>query len=150
MSRNSAGTFEDNTVFRLNKDMFHELDKIYLGLSLFDVPDNVQDYIIVDVTSAVNKGQKTRVEFVSESMKTKIHVYKKHEAMITHEVEEDKSHQIELDTELNAKQQPYSSQHSIENGCSCQNFVCSCCRHLKVRKVRLDDVGESLTQNSDK
>jgi hypothetical protein len=42
MSRISTHKFEDNTVFRLNKDMFDRTDKIYLGLSMFDVPEGMQ------------------------------------------------------------------------------------------------------------
>jgi len=134
MSRNTAGTFEDNTVFRLNKDMFHELDKIYLGLSLFDVPESMQDYIIVDVTNVVNKGHKARVEFVTETVRVTIHVYKRHEAMLAAEL--DDKHIIELDTTV----QDAHNVSPFEDGCSCRDVVCSCCRHLKIRKVGLDDV----------
>ena len=141
MTPNHDSTFEDNTVFRLNKDIFHETDKIYLGVSLFDVPESMQDYIIIDVTNVVNKGHKARVEFVTDAMRTKAHVYRRYESMIVHDVEE-KNHLIELDTNSIATDMHKNRQ--IENGCTCQDLVCSCCRHMKVRKVRLNDYGELL------
>lgn len=100
------------------------------------------DYIIQDVTNVVNKGQSKRVELVTDSMRTKVHVYRRHEALSTHELE-DKNHQVELDSENDE----YSSHPTIENGCTCQNSMCSCCKHLKIRKVRLDDVGKYLVND---
>jgi len=138
MRRNERYHFEDNTVFRLNNDLFNTQDKIYLGLSLFDVPEDMQDYIIVDVTDVINKGRRARIEFISETMKTKVHVYRRHEAMLT--TENDDTNMFELDTET---EHPILHQnHPIfDHGCTCKNMICSCCRHVKVaRKVRLDDI----------
>lgn len=42
MTRNLHYNFEDNTVLRISKDMVNTLDKIYLGLSLFGVPEDMQ------------------------------------------------------------------------------------------------------------
>ncbi|KAI6182078.1 hypothetical protein M3Y97_00341500 [Aphelenchoides bicaudatus] len=97
MTRNLRYTFEDNTVMRLNKGMFHTLDKIYLGLSLFDVPEDMQDYIVVDVTNVVNnKGKRARVEFITETMRVKIHVYRRNEVA---ETDNEEVNAVELDTE---------------------------------------------------
>lgn len=42
MSRNPRLFFEDNTVIRLTKDLRSTVGKVYLGLMLFDVPDDIQ------------------------------------------------------------------------------------------------------------
>lgn len=54
MTRNLRHTFEDNTVLRLNKGMFHTPDKIYLGLSLFDVPEDMQGTLI-EINRIINQ-----------------------------------------------------------------------------------------------
>lgn len=67
----------------------------------------------------------------------KVHVYRRHEV-----VEQDNSdlNAIELDTELSTNSLS-TNPETFEHGCKCEKDVCTCCRHLTVRKVRLNDIG---------
>ncbi|KAL3096463.1 hypothetical protein niasHT_029822 [Heterodera trifolii] len=72
--------FEDNTVVRLSDELRTKRGKIYLGLMLFDLPDDIQDYLVVEVTNVIRTGRRVKTEFSSDTVRIGVQVYRRNEA----------------------------------------------------------------------
>ncbi|KAI6234466.1 DUF4773 domain-containing protein [Aphelenchoides fujianensis] len=143
MTRNDRLFFQDNTVIRLNSELSNNPGKIHLGLSLFDVPDDMQAYSIIDLTQTVKRGQRAKADFISDAVKIKLHVYRRSEAALTteHGEREEAEATAELHRNTGAVEHAAEQQRAAEPaGCSCNGGTCACCRHLTIRKLRLDDL----------
>ncbi|CAD5205917.1 unnamed protein product [Bursaphelenchus okinawaensis] len=134
MIRINDRVFQDNTVIRLSPDVIAS-DKIYLGLSLLDVPEDMQKYVVADVSDVISKGRKSRMEFISETAKVILVIYKRTES---NNISDDR---VESET-LNPWEESYhhySRKHTVNEGCQCVQKDCGCCKRLTVRKIHLDD-----------
>ncbi|KAI1728339.1 hypothetical protein DdX_00510 [Ditylenchus destructor] len=148
--------FEDNTVIRLTRELLDSSGKLYLGIMLFDVPDDIQDYTVVEVTDVIHKGRRTKVEFSSETARIQVNVYKRREALLTNEVMEkdefsDTSEHIAGRTPHNRFYYGHRESHTTEldslddrdtsddEGCACAKHECGCCQHTVIRKIHLND-----------
>lgn len=146
MTRNRQYFFEDNTVIRLTRELRNVTGKLYLGVMLFDVPDDIQDYTIVDVTDVIHRDRRAKTEFSSETVRIRVHVYKRNEALLSNDIIE-QSETIDSIQPIDGR--PTSSlgsnayeQHRLRaarNGCTCATKNCGCCAHMTVRKIHLDD-----------
>jgi hypothetical protein len=87
-NKNDAYFFEDNTVIRLSRELQNVGGKLYLGVMLFDVPDDIQDYMVVEVTDVVHRDRRAKMEFSSETVKIQVNVYKRNEALLSNDVNE--------------------------------------------------------------
>jgi hypothetical protein len=166
MHRNERLFFEDNTVVRLTHELRSTRGKIYLGLKLFDVPEDMQDYVIVEVTDVIHGGRRTKTEFSSETVNIGVHVYRRSEAIIAAPTHRDADNSVlivedepQFDSNERANESsrhyhthsrnavPMSSilpsstsrQQQEENGCACETGECGCCEHMVVRKIHLND-----------
>ncbi|KAI6203644.1 hypothetical protein M3Y94_00580700 [Aphelenchoides besseyi] len=145
MARNERLYFEDNTVIRLNSDLYNTLGKVYLGLTLFDVPDDMQSaYSILDVTQAINKGHRAKADFITDTVKVRMLVYKRSEAAVITEhgerAEEEAAVEFSRNSGLAEHVRTEKDRHIEPQGCACSHRQCDCCRHLTIRKLRLDDI----------
>ncbi|CAD5208779.1 unnamed protein product [Bursaphelenchus xylophilus] len=133
MMRINDRIFQDNTVIRLSPDVL-ESDRIYLGLSLLDVPEDMQKYIVADVSDVISKGRKSRMEFTTETAKVTLVIYKRSEVSFHSEdrIEVENHNPWEITDQKQQKK-------LLEEGCHCEGKDCGCCRHLTVRKIHLDD-----------
>lgn len=123
--------FEENTIIRVAKNLPEE-SKVFLGLRLFDVPDDIQDYIVVDVTHVISKGRKARVRFQTDTAQIVIIVKQKTEEQLFSEY----AHRL---LKLRKSKPEIFNQVATENGCSCVERNCACCEHMTIRKLHLDD-----------
>jgi len=164
MHRNDRLFFEDNTVVRLTHELRSTSGKIYLGLMLFDVPDDMQDYVIVEVTDVIHGGRRTKTEFSSETVSIGVQVYRRSEAIIAAPARRDDNSVtlVEDEPQLDSSELthenrsrhyhphapnavpmssilPSSTSQQEENGCSCMTKECGCCEHMVVRKIHLND-----------
>jgi len=126
--------FEDSTVIRIARGFTASDTNIFLGIRLFDVPDDIQDYIVVDVTNVINKNTKARVKFESETVRVSVSVKKKTEDQLFSE------YTRRLKT-LEDERRKFDEMKEMleENKCSCSHKNCACCEHMKIRKLHLDD-----------
>uniref|UniRef100_A0A914D3X8 DUF4773 domain-containing protein n=1 Tax=Acrobeloides nanus TaxID=290746 RepID=A0A914D3X8_9BILA len=123
VARNDRLFFEENTIVRLNKNLENATQKVYIGIRLFDVPDDMQNYFIVEVTDTIQKKRRTKVEFSSDTIRVLINIHKKKESTLISEAWKF------LELEENAE----------PNSCSCVTRNCGCCEHMVVKKIHLDD-----------
>ncbi|KAH7730124.1 hypothetical protein AAVH_02616 [Aphelenchoides avenae] len=142
VARNPRLFFEENTVIRLTKDLRSTASsgKVYLGLMLFDVPEDIQNYVVVDVTDVIHADRRAKVEFASETVRIGVHVYKRSESMLfTEMVEKMEAVGSELEAiGLKESKEESTGLGSPARGCTCTQARCNCCRHVAVRKVHLD------------
>jgi hypothetical protein len=133
MQRNEKDLgFEENTIIRVEKHLPHEDSKIFLGLRLFDVPDDIQDYLVIDVTNVIAKGRRARVRFQTDTAQIVIIVKQKTEEELFNEY----AHRLLM---LKQNRPDIFNKVATQNGCSCTHRNCACCEHMKVRKLHLDD-----------
>jgi len=167
--RNDKYFFEDNTVIRLTKELHDVGGKLYLGVMLFDVPDDIQDYMVVEVTDVVHRDRRARMEFASETVRIQVHVYKRNEALLSNDLNErleagsaelegnalsrksNHRHNHHRDSAAAVGSSVLSSPYSTaiarnnKNGsdtneeCVCASHNCGCCQHVTIRKIHLDD-----------
>ncbi|KAE9549315.1 hypothetical protein FO519_007466 [Halicephalobus sp. NKZ332] len=125
--------FEDSTIIRIARGFTASETKIFLGLRLFDVPDDIQDYIVVDVTNVINKDRKVRVRFDSETVRVFVSVKRKTEEQLFNEYA-----RLKL---LEEERRQSEGTHEVQedNRCSCFHKNCACCEPVKIRKLHLDD-----------
>uniref|UniRef100_A0A183BHX5 DUF4773 domain-containing protein n=1 Tax=Globodera pallida TaxID=36090 RepID=A0A183BHX5_GLOPA len=110
----SAGVFfEDNTVVRLSDELRSKREKIYLGLMFFDLPDDIQDYLVVEVTNVIRKGRRVKTEFSTDTVRIGVQVYRRNEAAVDHSaaINEHQQRHIAVAGE-EQQQQPSSAQLS--------------------------------------
>jgi hypothetical protein len=163
-NKNDAYFFEDNTVIRLSRELQNVGGKLYLGVMLFDVPDDIQDYMVVEVTDVVHRDRRAKMEFSSETVKIQVNVYKRNEALLSNDVTESvkvseddnrperRSHHhhhgqdSKLSMSSSALSAPYSTTGISDNRnaaapkeCVCEEKTCGCCQHVIIRKIHLDD-----------
>uniref|UniRef100_A0A915CVF1 DUF4773 domain-containing protein n=1 Tax=Ditylenchus dipsaci TaxID=166011 RepID=A0A915CVF1_9BILA len=128
--------FEDNSVVPLYEGM-QKADKerqLYLGIRFFELPEDIQEYIVVDVTDvALHNDRRVRMEFSTETVRIQVHVYKRHEEHFPDEsdkkAESPESAQVDNST-------PKSSSLSE---CACAAKECGCCEHVHMKVIHLND-----------
>ena len=79
MTRRTEGNhyvFEENTVVRLSEQLRRAQGKTYLGVMFFDVPDDIQDYLVVEVSDVIQLGRRAKTECSSDTVKMGIQVGK--------------------------------------------------------------------------
>uniref|UniRef100_A0A7E4VCC8 DUF4773 domain-containing protein n=1 Tax=Panagrellus redivivus TaxID=6233 RepID=A0A7E4VCC8_PANRE len=113
--------FQDSTVIRVPRATGTN-NKTYLGIKFYDLPDDIQDYIVVDVTDVVQKHRRTRAKFATDTGRMAIAVKPKTEKQLLGEYAE----------KLFRKEN--------REACECTHRNCACCEHIKINKLRLDDV----------
>jgi len=108
--------FWDDTVVRIPRKTIeagHDA-KVYLGVKFFDLPPNVQDYFIIDATRAAhpNSYEPVKLSLGSNGL------------------------------QFVARIMPGRMEYArARNHCICGNHQCSCCEHLSIKKLHLDDTG---------
>uniref|UniRef100_A0A914HFM3 DUF4773 domain-containing protein n=1 Tax=Globodera rostochiensis TaxID=31243 RepID=A0A914HFM3_GLORO len=108
----SAGVFfEDNTVVRLSDELRNKREKIYLGLMFFDLPDDIQDYLVVEVTNVIRTGRRVKTEFSTDTVRIGVQVYRRNEAAVDHSaaINEHQQRHIAVADEEQQQQQQHSS-----------------------------------------
>jgi hypothetical protein len=61
--------FEENTVVRLSEQIRRAHENIYLGVKLLDVPEDIQDYMVVDVSDVIRLGRRVKTDFVTDTVR---------------------------------------------------------------------------------
>jgi len=150
MTRNERYFFEDNTVIRLTHELRTLGGKIYLGLMLFDVPSDIQNYVVVEVTDVIrHEDRRVKTEFSSETVRIGIHVYKRSEAILDDDEDATTNSNYTLEgNSTSSNNEPSSfaslSTNTIQSngnggGCSCVKGSCGCCEHASIAKIHLND-----------
>jgi len=147
MTRNDERLFfEDNTVIRLTQELRTMGGKIYLGLMLFDVPDDIQDYVVIEVTDVIHReDRRVKTEFSSETVRIGVHVYKRSEATllsnndVTDSQDSTESNATNIGDISPSSVSVQTNSHSLGSGCVCQKGSCGCCEHVNVPKIHLND-----------
>lgn len=121
--------YSDSTVVRLTKAMKQHNDKIYLGFRFFDLPEGMQDYVIMDATAVIASGKKTKVEIITEGYRLGLQVTKEMEM----------SHALGPAT--NHRNNEVSSAAGNTSHCACELKNCACCMMFNIPKIKLHDVG---------
>lgn len=66
--------FEENTVIRLSEQLRRTNHRIYLGIMFYDMPDDIQDSFVVEVSDVIQNGRRTKTVFSSDTVKIGIQV----------------------------------------------------------------------------
>ncbi|KAM3722388.1 putative RING-H2 finger protein [Dirofilaria immitis] len=123
--RYSHNRYSDSTVIRLTKAMkLHNNGKIYLGLRFFDLPIDMQDYVIMDVMMVIENGIKGKLEMITENYRLHIRMTK----------------ELETNYDLSSLDYINNNTSNITN-CECIRRNCACCMMLNVAKIDLNTFG---------
>uniref|UniRef100_A0A1I8AN11 DUF4773 domain-containing protein n=1 Tax=Steinernema glaseri TaxID=37863 RepID=A0A1I8AN11_9BILA len=109
-------TYEEETIIGLTPSILETHGRIFVGVQLYDLPVDSQDFYLVDVTNTIHDGSRAKVMSTSGDLSLSTVVHRRHESGSVHR-----------------------SALSHHNGCNCITKNCGCCAHLLVRKIHLND-----------
>lgn len=136
---------EGDTVIKLSNDLAREKNKIYLGTILFDVPEDVKEYILIDISDLV-KGlkQKTHRHVLVHPFNTSTGNWKG----LSYKVDVMKRSVVQGSATNRGAQEVKDIRNNVTSNigrfnsankiCTCIKRNCGCCEHMIVPKIRLD------------
>ncbi|TKR93502.1 hypothetical protein L596_007946 [Steinernema carpocapsae] len=107
-------TYEEHTVVGLSRSVRRSHGKIFTGIQLYDLPENTQDFYLVDVTNTIRLGERAKILVTSEDFSLAASVHRRQESAML--------------------QRRFVS----GLGCSCVKQNCGCCEHVTIKPIHLD------------